>query len=253
MSAYRGLKDRELARDGGRFIAEGEAVVRRLLASDFPVESVFVAQKRAEAMWPLVRGRATMYVASAAVVSGVMGFKFHSGVIACGRRKPPARLEEIVGDSAKALALVACPDLSNTENLGSLVRIAAGLGADAVLLGENCCDAFFRQSIRVSMGAVFAIPIVRSRRFLDDLGWLKRRGVAVVATTPATSATPLDEVSPPQRAAVLFGNEAQGLGAEVMAAADLRVQVPMHHGTDSLNVSVSAGIILYHLLRGRRR
>src|SRR5436190_15304555 len=81
---YRNLKDRELDRTGRWFIAEGEHVVRRLLGSDFPVESVFLSQKRVAEMEPAVPAGIPVYVASQHLMEQVMGFKFHSGVVACG-------------------------------------------------------------------------------------------------------------------------------------------------------------------------
>src|SRR5436190_13973002 len=93
---YRNLKDRELARDGGKFIAEGEFVVQRLLASDFPVESVLLAERRLDEIAPIIRGEVPVYVAPAEVLSSIIGFKFHSGMLACGRRKPAATLEQML-------------------------------------------------------------------------------------------------------------------------------------------------------------
>src|SRR5829696_675111 len=89
---YRNLKDRELDRSGKWFIAEGEHVVRRLLASDFPVESVFLSEKRGDFAGE-VSGEVPVYVAPPGVMEQVMGFKFHSGIIACGRRKPVATID----------------------------------------------------------------------------------------------------------------------------------------------------------------
>src|SRR5438128_3973153 len=86
---YRDLKDRALDRSGRWFIAEGEHVVRRLLATDFEVESVFLSEKHVEEITPLVPEPVPVYAASPRLMEGVLGFKFHSGVIACGKRKPP--------------------------------------------------------------------------------------------------------------------------------------------------------------------
>src|SRR4051812_46785480 len=87
ISAYRSLKDRELAQNGNRFIAEGEHLVRRLLASNYPVESVLLAERRVGEIAPLVPAWVPVYVMPDERVNQVIGFKFHSGVIACGRRK----------------------------------------------------------------------------------------------------------------------------------------------------------------------
>src|SRR5688572_7775894 len=86
IDVYTRLKDRDVAAIDGRFIAEGELVVRRLLASPFETESVLLADRRVEEIAPLVPEGVPIYVAPAEVVNQIVGFKFHSGVMACGRR-----------------------------------------------------------------------------------------------------------------------------------------------------------------------
>src|SRR5579872_5510566 len=144
---YRRLKDREIARDGARFIAEGEFIVRRLLASEYPVESVLLAERRVAEIGPLVPSGIPVYVASNELLKQIIGYRFQSGVTAVGRRKPWASIDQIVAaPSGKPLTLVVCPETASAENLGSLIRISAGFGADAVVLGERCCDPFWRQA-----------------------------------------------------------------------------------------------------------
>jgi tRNA G18 (ribose-2'-O)-methylase SpoU len=253
IAPYRALKERELARQpGGRFIAEGEHVVRRLLASDFPVESVLLSHRRAAELAPLVRAGVPLYVAPEAMMQQVIGFKFHSGVIACGCRKPPATLEQVLTmhDRQDGLTLVILPEIANTENMGALIRVAAAFGANAMLLGERSCDPFFRQSIRVSMGTIFRLPMLQSQDLLRDLERLKREwGITLLAAVSDQTASRLSDVRREQRVGVLFGNEAQGLSDEYLRACDRRLTIPMQLGTDSLNVAVAAGVILYELTR----
>ncbi len=245
---YRNLKDKELARDGDRFIAEGENVVRRLLASRMPVESVLIADRKRDAIAPLVAPQTPMLVSSDELIEQIIGFEFHSGVLACGIRPPSPTLGTVVPPLPKRAILTVCQQITNTENLGSLIRISAALGADAMILGEHCCDAFFRQSIRVSMGSIFSLPIVRSSDLLLDLDRLARDWqFQRIAAMSAPDADPLQALEPPPRVAVVFGNEAQGLDADTIAHCDRRVTIPMWRNTDSLNVAVAAAIFLYHL------
>ena len=248
IAAYTHLKERDLAREGDRFIAESEMVVRRLLQSKYRVESVLLTTRRVDEMEPVIHAETIIYTAPSSIVNQILGFKFHSGVMACGVRGPSPSLAKLTADwGEKDVNLVVCPELSNTENMGSMVRLAAAFGADAMVLGEQCCDPFYRQSVRVSMGTIFQIPILRSRNLLDDLGNLRRRwGVQLVATMLDPSAEPLSEAKRVKRMGFLFGNEAQGLTAAQAAICDRRVVIPMKNGTDSLNVSVAAGIVLYH-------
>jgi len=245
---YTHLKDRDLAREGDRFIAESELVVRRLLQSSYKVESVLLATKRLEEMLPLIPQDTIIYVAPAAIVNQIVGFKFHSGVMGCGLRGPSPSLARLTARwTDQNVNLMICPELSNTENLGSMIRLAAAFDVDAMILGEQCCDPFYRQSIRVSMGTIFQLPIVRSRNLLDDLHNLRQRwGVQLVATVLDPGAESLAQAKRVKRMAFLFGNEAQGLSPAQTALCDRRVTIPMHHGTDSLNVSTAAAIVLYH-------
>jgi tRNA G18 (ribose-2'-O)-methylase SpoU len=249
ISHYRDVKDRELAvMSNDLFMVESEQLVRRLLASSFEVESVLVTEKRADEIAPLVPPNVPIYVAASEVVNQIIGFKFHSGTMAVGRRGRSPTLDEVIADKQR-FVIVVCPEIANTENVGSMIRIAAAFGADAMLIGERSCDPFFRQSVRVSMGAVFKLPIVRSTNIVADLKSLQARGVELIATVLDESAQALGDVTPPARMAILFGNEAQGLAPEHIALCDRRVTIPMKLGTDSLNVAVAAGVFLYHFTR----
>jgi tRNA G18 (ribose-2'-O)-methylase SpoU len=248
LAPYRALKERELARDGGRFIAESEQIVRRLISSDLIVESVLLARRRVEEIAPIVSPVVPVYVVPDAMMQKVIGYKFHSGVIAVGIKPPRRSLDDTLKRDTTSLKLVVCPETANTENLGGMIRIAAAFGVDAMILGEQCCDPFFRQSVRVSMGTVFRLPIIQSQDLLRDLDRLKQdwnvERIATVLDEP--SSVSLSHAQWPLRWALLFGNEAQGLSRRMIDACDRRLTIPMKLGTDSLNVMVAAGIFLYH-------
>jgi tRNA G18 (ribose-2'-O)-methylase SpoU len=248
IAPYLNLKERELAREGGRFIAEAGMVVKRLLKSRYAVESVLAAEKRAPELASLMPAGIPLFVGSTDLVNRIVGFKFHSGVMACGLRGISPQLDDLSDlRGEKSFTLVVCPEISNTENLGSMIRISAAFGATALVLGEHCCDPFFRQSIRVSMGTVFYIPIIRSQELLADLRSLKSKyGFELVATVLDEKAESLATIKRSCRIALLFGNEAQGISEDYLRLCDRQVTIPMQYGTDSLNVAVAAGIFLYH-------
>jgi tRNA G18 (ribose-2'-O)-methylase SpoU len=252
LDPYRDVKDRDLAQQGGRFIAEAEQVVRRLLASDYPVESVLVFPRKAEEMERITPAGVPVYVAPNEIMNRLLGFKFHSGVLACGRRKAAVSLEQVVPRTGP-VTLVVCPETNNTENLGLIIRIAAGFGVTAILLGERCANPYYRQSIRVSMGEIFKLPIVESEDLVKDLRWLRdERGVELIATVVGGDAEALHVARGAERKALLFGGERHGLGPEIVALCDRRVMIPMQLGTDSLNVHVAAGIFLYEFVQKKR-
>src|SRR5690242_5495530 len=121
LEPYRQLKARELARQGGRFIAEGEHVVRRLLDSSFQTESVLLAQRRVRQIAPLVPEHVPVYVASDALIRELIGYKFHAGALACALRGPRRTIDDVLpppSDQSRPLTLVICPDLANVANVG---------------------------------------------------------------------------------------------------------------------------------------
>jgi tRNA G18 (ribose-2'-O)-methylase SpoU len=191
-----------------------------------------------------------LYVVADELVNRIVGFKFHSGVIACGIRKPAGSLESVLAPAGRRSMVVVCPDLISHENLGSIIRIAAAFGAAGLLLGPRCCDPFYRFSIRVSMGTVFSLPMARSLDLLGDLDRLATEfGYERVASVLSADAEPLGAAGLGERIALLLGNEAQGLDEETIAHCDRRVTLPMRQGVDSLNVAVAAGIFLYELTK----
>ncbi len=240
------LRDRDLARKGEVFIAEGEHLLRRLVHSSFEVESVLLTDRRAAELEPIIPAHVPVFVAPAELVDRIIGFHFHSGVIACGRRKPPLRLADAAASWGDQVTLVICPEIANTENLGSLIRVSAAFGATAMLLGERSCDPFYRQAVRVSMGTIFYLPIIQSENIQSDLTLLARRGMDLCALVLDADSQPLAKAGRGKRLGLMFGNEAQGLSPADVAACGRKITIPMQLGTDSLNVAVSAGIVLYH-------
>jgi len=248
IAPYTRLKDRDLARESECFIAEGELVVRRLLASPFPVRSLLLADRRAAAIAPLAPPQTPIYVAPADLVNRIVGFKFHSGVLAIGARRPSPSLVELAADwTDQPRTVLVLPEISKTDNLGSLIRIAAGFGVSLVMLGERCCDPFYRQAIRVSMGAVFRLPILRCVNLTSDLMLLRDSlSTELAAAVVAPDAQPLAAAARPRRLAILLGNETTGLAPDHLALCQRKITIPMQLGTDSLNVAVAAAVMLYH-------
>lgn len=250
LALYRNVKDTELARDGDRFVVEGHFVVQRLLASRFPVESVLLAERQLELMRPVIPETIPIYVASNAVLNQILGFPFHTGVIAIARRKPLYMLEQVLAPGDSPLTLVILPDLSGLQNMGSIIRVSAAFGVDAIILGPQCADPFYRLSVRVSMGTVFKVPIIRSMDLEADLVSLHRDyGVELAATVLDDSAEDLSHTyraGAGKRLGLLFGGEGYGLSEDVVALCQRKLTLPMRMGTDSLNVAVSAAVFLYH-------
>lgn len=247
LALYRNLKDGELAAQGDRFIVEGHFVVQRVLVSDFPVETVMIARRKLEEMRPFLRPDVPVYLVPDSMVNRIVGFQFHTGVMAIARRKPSISVEQLMGQGASRCTLMVLPETSSLQNMGGLIRVAAAFGVSGVIVGPESVDPFYRLPIRVSMGTCFRLPILRSLDLQGDLEQLRTRwGVELAATVLDADAQPLQNCTRGERLALLFGGEGYGLHRQWVERCDRKITIPMQLGTDSLNVTVSAAVFLYH-------
>lgn len=238
--------DRRPDRPGGRglVLAEGTVVVRRLLASPYPVRAVLGVRRKVDELAGELAGTgAGVYVATADLMARVVGFHLNRGVLASADRAAPVDVRRVVSN-ARTLAVL--EGINDHENLGSMFRNAAALGVDGVLLGAHCADPLYRRSVRVSMGHVLGLPFTTLPRWPDDLKLLRDNGFRLVALTPRAGSMPLADAGlAGGRVALLLGAEGPGLSPEALAAADTLVGIPMAHGVDSLNVATAAAIAFY--------
>lgn len=262
IKAYQHLRDRTL-RGEDIFIAEGQLLTERLLASRFPVESLLVIERQLPRIEAMVPPNVPIYLAEESLVSQIIGYPFHLGMLAVGSRREALSLEalletttgtagpkasDVAGDQAKKTrrGLVVLPEVTKPDNLGLIFRTAAALGIEGIVLGHRCCDPLSRRTMRLSMGAVLQLPYAVSYDLPADLAVLEERfGFNLVATVLDEKATTLDEFAWPDRMAILFGNEYHGLSESVLGESVRRITIPMAAGVDSLNLSVSVGIFLY--------
>ena len=253
LADYRQVRERDLVGRAGGFIAEGVVVLEKLIrAGRHPLRSVLVAEKRVEALAPLLAGLApnvAVYAAGQAVMDAVVGFHIHRGVLAVGVRAEPDLESLLAGLPPRAL-VVGLVGIANHDNMGGLFRNAAAFGADAVLLDDDCCDPLYRKAIRVSVGAALTTPFARGGTAAGLAARLAGEGFEVLALSPQGE-TELADVRSGLRMAALFGAEGPGLPASVMAQAR-GVRIAMAGGFDSLNVATSSGIVLHHLVADRQ-
>jgi tRNA G18 (ribose-2'-O)-methylase SpoU len=229
----------------GLFIAEGERVIRRAIDAGYPPRSLLVTEDQLGGLadlagsWP-----GPVYVVSSELARALTGYRVHRGALAAMRRLP---LPEVAGVLADARRIIVLEDIVDHTNVGAIFRCAAALGFDAVVLAPRCADPLYRRAARVSMGAVFAVPYARMQDWRDGLGLLHAAGFRLLALTPAAEATPIGQVPPCPRLALLLGSEGDGLSSRWRSAADVSVRIPMTGGVDSLNVAAAAAIACWVL------
>jgi TrmH family RNA methyltransferase len=250
LAAARRLTRRQGRNEAGRFLAEGAQAVREALAAGAVLE-LFATAEALERHAALLAGHepSEISVKDAAALSETVT---PQGLIAVCRAVDISLERALAAGPRLVAALV---ETSDPGNAGTVLRTADAAGAGAVVFCGGV-DPYNGKAVRASAGSLFHLDLVRGA----DLGELMRAaraaGLRVLATTGAGT-TDLDELA--DRAELggptlwLFGNEARGLPAETVAAADAAVRVPIHGRAESLNLAAAAAVCLYASARAQRR
>ena len=246
---YRGLTDtalravREPAE--GLYIAETTKVIERALAAGHEPRSVLASARRVDEVRRILGERAVPVVPDE-VAEQVTGYQVHRGALAAMRRPSLAPVADVVRDARLVLVL---ENLGDHTNVGAAFRAAAGLGADAVLVSARCADPLYRRSVRVSMGTVFQVPWTRIDEWSSAVSDLREEGFDIAALALSDTAVDLRMYAArrPEKVALLFGAEGDGLTRTALDSADTVVTIPMAGGVDSLNVASAAAVALWAL------
>ncbi|MGH3096007.1 MAG: TrmH family RNA methyltransferase [Streptosporangiales bacterium] len=252
LADYVALTDAELRQRqepaGGLFIAEGEKVVRRAVGAGYRLRSLLLPPRLVDRLRDVAEAvDAPAYVAPEPVLERLTGFRVHRGPLASVQRPAERDAADLAAGARRALVL---EDVADHVNVGAMFRTAAAFRFDAVLLSPRCADPLYRRAVRVSMGAVLALPWARLPDWYEGPAQLRAAGLRVLALTPAADAEPLARVVDAgglDRCALLLGTEGDGLSPRWLAAADTRVRIPVGSAVDSLNVAAAAAVACYAL------
>jgi len=238
----RGLASRADKRDdagAGMFLAEGDLVVERALTAGCRPVAALVDIERvpdvANALGCPVYGGGTR------VRAAVSQLGVPLSIIALFERPARPSVAEL---AATANRLVILEGVDNPTNVGSIIRNAAALGWDGLILDHTSADPLARRSLRVAMGTAFSLPHARTTTLANDLDSLS--AFDLYAMTPDPRATAIDEVAPGPHAAILIGSERAGLSNELLTLAT-PVRIPMAAGVDSLNAAAATAVACYAL------
>ena len=253
LADYVSLRDvnlrKSLEAEQGLFIAEGAKVIRRACEAGYPPRSFLLAPRWIDGLRDLFDDLdVEVYVVSETLAERVPGFHAHGGALAsmCRQTRWSA------ADLTDARRLVVCEDIVDHTNVGAIIRCAAGIGWDGVLLAPRAADPLYRRAIKTSMGTVFQLPWARLEDWSGGLDELRNHGFTVAAMALSDDSVTLDGFSAdlrakPRKVALLMGTEGAGLSAHWISQADVVVRIPMAGGVDSLNVAAAAAVACYEL------
>lgn len=246
-------RDRQLASStdrrekvgAGLFIAEGDLVVDRALAAHC-IPSALLCDEVKASHYHALLSNVTIYVANEDVRRDVTGLGVPLRAMALFHRPPLTSVSSLVASSSR---LVIAEDIDNPTNLGAIIRSAAALGWDGVILSSGSADPLARRALRVSMGTGLMVPFARLDQNENIHHILREHSFVSFALTPRETGLDMRtlDISSHQKIAVYLGSERDGLTSTTLHTADEMVRIPMHSAVDSLNVGAAAAIALYEL------
>ena len=241
----------------GLFIAESPKVVMRALDAGYEPVSMLAEDRHVEGEAREIIKRCEnipVYTASFDVLTRLTGYHLTRGVLCAMRRKPLPDVRHLA-DGMKRIAVL--ENVMNPTNVGAIIRSAAALNMDAVLLTPGCSNPLYRRAIRVSMGTVFQIPWT----FIDEkeagvwpqdgMRYLKSLGYSIASMALHDESVDIDDerLQGEEKLAVILGTEGEGLSDETIVASDYTIKIPMGHGVDSLNVAAASAVAFWELGR----
>ncbi|MBE5897821.1 MAG: RNA methyltransferase [Lachnospiraceae bacterium] len=255
--------------DLGVFIAETPQVIERALEAGYEAISVLTEDKYLSGFGGEVLekcGDVPIYVAPVEQISTMVGYNLTRGMLCAMKRRELPILEDICKEARRIVVL---EEVVNPTNVGAIVRSAAALGMDAVVLTSGCADPLYRRAARVSMGTIFQIPWTilpakvggnKSAHRDEDrepywpqygMEKLNQLGFKTVSMALRDDSVGIDDEKLLQedKLAVIMGTEGEGLMDATIDASDYTVRIPMKHGVDSLNVAAASAVAFYQLCK----
>lgn len=221
----------------GTYLIEGWHLVEEALKSQ--VEIITVIMREDEELpqrWDV--GNAEIIEATPEVIAAIGDTETPQGIIAVckmDRKNPPETI-------STALLI---DNVQDPGNVGTLIRTADSAGIDVVILGHGTADLFNSKVIRASQGSMFHLPIIKG----DLSEWIDRLKQAELKVfgTALEGAVPYREIQNEERFALIVGNEGRGVAQTLLEKTDQNLYIPIYGKAESLNVSIAAGVLLYHL------
>ena len=231
----------------GIFIAESHKVIGHALDAGCEPVSFLMERRQIEGVSGTLLERCPdtpVYTADREILCKLTGYALTRGCL-CAMRRPQVRSVEDVTEAARRIAVL--DGIADAANVGAILRSAAALHMDAILLSPTCCDPLHRRAVRVSMGTVFQIPWAQlEKNWPEQLGSLGIKTAALALTDRSVSVDD-PHLAAEDRLALVLGSEGDGLSQPVIDACDYTVKIPMSHGVDSLNVAAAAAVAFWEL------
>lgn len=218
----------------GLFIVEGEHLVMEAHKSDWEIDEIIIQD--GTSLSKFADEYPTTTVADN-VFQHITDTKTPQGIAAV------VKIKDQTGHSTNSALLI--DSVQDPGNVGTMIRTADAVGFDAVVIGNGSVDLYNEKVVRSTQGSLFHLPIFQTS-LAEKIPSLQEEGFTVWATT-LENASSYKDVPITEKVALLVGNEGNGVEQALIDLADYNVTIPIHGKAESLNVSVAAAILMYHL------
>ena len=233
--------------ENAMFIAESPKVIGRALDAGYEPVSCLMEKRHIEGEGKEILDRISdvpVFCAESDILAQLTGFNLTRGMLCAMKRRPLPDVKKLCENKSRIVVL---DKVMNPTNVGAIIRSAAALGMDAVILTPGCSDPLYRRAARVSMGTVFQIEWTFLKE--DSLDEIKALGFRTVAMALKDNTLSINDpaLAKEEKLAVIMGTEGDGLSDKTISECDFTVKIPMYNGVDSLNVAAASAVAFYQL------
>lgn len=235
------LNDKKTRMNAKRFIVEGYHLVNEASKTNLLEAIISTDEKELKKINNVRR-----YLVNDAIINKIATTKNPQnilGIVKMLDHNITNLLPIIKGNKTKLIML---DDVNDPGNLGTIIRTAAGLGYDGIIMSPNTVDLYNEKVIRSTQGVMFKIPIIKAN-LQEVIKMLKKEKVFCIGTA-LKNAKDVKHITKKDKFAICLGNEAKGISKEVLDNMDENVKIAMNNDVESLNVSIAAGIIMYEMM-----
>ena len=239
------LRQKKYRDEQGLIVFEGMKMLKEAVSAGLRIKSVFVLEDVYEENVSFLNSVSAddSYTVNDAVAEKISDWKTPQGIVSIAE-KPKYCIDKVL--NAENSFVVILDGVADPGNIGTIIRTSEAAAVSAVITTAGSADCFQPKALRASMGSIFRIPVFENSEKCDIIYKMQSNGFSLVSTS-LSGKNIASGFTRKEKTAVVFGNEGAGISKEFVERSDMLVRLPMSGKVESLNVAVSAGIIMYML------
>lgn len=239
------LKQKKYRDENKEYTVEGIKVVQEAIDAQQEIKMVFILEEKIDDLKEILENidrQVPVYSLTESLFKKISALEKPEGISAVNAYGDE---EPLLGGYTLFLDRVQDPG-----NMGTIIRTADAAGFSNVICSKGCVDIYNEKVIRAAMGSVFHINIIKDAEILEQISKFQSEGYHIIGTD-LKSDVYYNNIIKREKAALIIGNEANGISREVLGLCDQKIKIPIYGKAESLNASVAAGIMMYALRGGK--